>query len=96
LYTSRTPAERLQITSGKFTANAAWLTLATIAFNLMRAAGAAASPRHARARWATLRTHLIAVPGRIATTARRLVLHLPRDWPWQPAWQNLWATATHP
>jgi len=30
--------------SGKFTANAAWLTLATIAFNLMRAAGAAASP----------------------------------------------------
>ena len=82
--------------SGKFTANAAWLTLATIAFNLMRAAGAAASPRHARARWATLRTHLIAVPARIATSARRLVLHLPRDWPWQPAWQDLWATATHP
>ena len=82
--------------SGKFTANAAWLTLATIAFNLMRAAGAAASPRHARARWATLRTHLIAVPARIATTARRLVLHLPRDWPWQPAWQDLWTTATHP
>jgi len=63
---------------------------------LMRAAGAAASPRHARARWATLRTHLIAVPARIATSARRLVLHLPRDWPWQPAWQDLWATATHP
>jgi len=96
LYTSRTPAERLQITSGKFTANAAWLTLATIAFNLMRAAGAAASPRHAHARWATLRTHLIAVPARIATSARRLVLHLPRDWPWQPAWQDLWATAPTP
>ena len=82
--------------SGKFTANAAWLTLATIAFNLMRAAGAAASPRHARARWATLRTHLIAVPARIATTARGLVLHLPRDGPWQPACQDLWTTATHP
>jgi len=80
--------------SGKFTANAAWLTLATIAFNLMRAAGAAASPRHARARWATLRSHLIAVPARIATSARRLVLHLPRDWLWQPAWQDLWATTT--
>jgi len=53
-------------------------------------------PRHARARWATLRSHLIAVPARIATSARRLVLHLPRDWPWQPAWQDLWATATHP
>jgi len=80
--------------SGKFTANAAWLTLATIAFNLLRAAGAAASPRHAHARWATLRSHLIAVPARIATSARRLVLHLPRDWPWQPAWQDLWATTT--
>ncbi len=82
--------------SGKFTANAAWLTLATIAFNLLRAAGAAASPRHAHARWATLRSHLIAVPARIATSARRLVLHLPRDWPWQPAWQDLWATTTTP
>jgi len=76
--------------SGKFTANAAWLTLATIAFNLLRGTGAAASPRHAHARWATLRSHLIAVPARIATSARRLVLHLPRDWPWQPAWQDLW------
>jgi len=59
-------------------------------------AGAAASPRHAHARWATLRSHLIAVPARIATSARRLVLHLPRDWPWQPAWQDLWATTTTP
>jgi hypothetical protein len=41
--------------SGKFTANAAWLALAVTAFNLLRAAGAAASTRHARARWATLR-----------------------------------------
>jgi len=41
--------------SGTFTANAAWLALAVTAFNLLRAAGAAASARHARARWATLR-----------------------------------------
>lgn len=80
--------------SGKFTANAAWLTLACLAFNLLRAAGAAASSRHAKARWATLRTHLITVPARIASTARRLVLHLPTDWPWAPAWEDLWATAT--
>ncbi len=39
--------------SGKFTANAAWLALACIAFNLLRAAGSAASVRHAKARWAT-------------------------------------------
>ncbi len=82
--------------SAKFTANGAWLTLACLSFNLLRAAGAAASARHAKARWATLRTHLITVPARIATSARRLVLHLPTDWPWAPAWEDLWATATTP
>ncbi len=80
--------------SGKFTANGAWLALACIAFNMLRAAGAAASAWHAKARWATLRTHLISVPARIASTARRLVLHLPTNWPWAPAWEDLWATAT--
>ncbi len=80
--------------SGTFTANAAWLTLACIAFNVLRAAGAAASVRHAKARWATLRTHLITIPARIASTGRRLVLHLPTDWPWAPAWEDLWTTAT--
>ena len=80
--------------SGSFAANSAWLALGCIAFNILRAAGAAASARHARARWATLRTHLVAVPARVATTARRLVLHLPKDWPWAPDWQDLWATAT--
>jgi hypothetical protein len=82
--------------SGKFTANAAWLALAVTAFNLLRAAGAAASTRHARARWATLRRHLIDVPARIATRARCLILHLPRHWPWQTAWQDLWTAATRP
>ncbi len=82
--------------SGKFLANAAWLAMACLAFNLLHAAGAAASPRHAKARWATLRTHLITVPARIASSARRLVLHLPTNWPWAPAWDDLWATATAP
>ncbi|MEO3935626.1 IS1380 family transposase [Dermatophilaceae bacterium Soc4.6] len=80
--------------SGKFDANAAWLALACLAFNLLRAAGVAASTRHAKARWATLRTHLVAVPGRVASSARRLMLHLPTNWPWANAWDNLWATAT--
>jgi len=80
--------------SGRFQANGAWLALACIAFNLLRAAGAAAGARHAKARWATLRTQLVAIPARVATSARRLVLHLPTDWPWAPAWQDLWATAT--
>ncbi len=80
--------------SGKFDANGAWLTLACLAFNILRAAGVAALARHAKARWATLRTHLIAVPARVASSARRLSLHLPTNWPWAHAWDNLWATAT--
>ncbi|CDZ87492.1 hypothetical protein RHRU231_30020 [Rhodococcus ruber] len=67
-----------------------------IAFNLARAAGVAASPRHARARWATLRTHLINIPARIASSARRMTLHLPTRWPWEQAWRNLFDIATGP
>jgi len=77
--------------SGKFNANAAWLVLASIALNLTRAAGSLASRFHARARLATLRAHLINVPGRLARSARRLTLHLPQRWRWrwQHAWHNL-------
>ena len=70
--------------------------LAAIAFNLTRAAGALASTVHAKATTATLRAQLITVPARLARTGRRLVLHLPRDWPWQTAWQQLQAGATGP
>jgi len=75
--------------SGKFTANAAWLVLAAIAFNLTRAAGCLASAFHARATTATIRTQLINVPARLARSARRLVIHLPRDWPWEHDWTAL-------
>jgi hypothetical protein len=67
-----------------------------IAFNLARAAGVLASRRHARARWATLRTQLINVPARVASSARRLTLHLPQDWPWADAWHALFDAATGP
>ncbi len=75
--------------SGVFAANAAWLALAALAFNLTRAAGALAGAFHARAATATIRTHLITVPARLARSARRLTLHLPRNWPWEPAWRAL-------
>jgi hypothetical protein len=81
--------------SGKFTANAAWLVLAAITFNLLRAAGCLAGTLHAKATTATLRTRLITVPARLARSARRLTLHLPADWPWQAAWQNLADTTLH-
>jgi hypothetical protein len=81
--------------SGRFWANSAWLVLAAVAFNLTRAAGALASTFHARATTATIRAHLIGVPARIARPARRPVLHLPCDWPWQHAWQQLFEIAVH-
>lgn len=75
--------------SGRFTANAAWLVLAVIAFNLTRAAATLTGPALAKSRTATIRRTLISVPARIASSARRLTLHLPRDWPWETAWNTL-------
>jgi Transposase DDE domain group 1 len=67
--------------SGRFAANAAWLTLRVIAHNL--------------ARWTsrlglgemlittkTLRTRYLELPGRLTRSARRWRLHLPTRWPW--------------
>ncbi len=81
--------------SGRFPANAAWLACTTIAHNLTRAAGALAGTVHARARTGTLRTRLIQTPARIARSAGRLVLHLPRDWPWEPGLDELFRRALH-
>jgi hypothetical protein len=75
--------------SGRFTANAAWLVLAVMAFNLTRAAATSAGPRLAKARTATIRRTLITIPARIAASARRLTLHLPRGWPWESQWNTL-------
>lgn len=82
--------------SGRYPANAAWVACAAIAFNLARAAAVAAG--QPKARWATLRTRIINTPARIASTGRRQVLHLPRDWPWAQQWTQLHdlATATGP
>jgi hypothetical protein len=82
--------------SGSFAANSAWLVLATMAFNLTRAAGALASTFHAKATTGTVRAQLIAVPMRLARSARRLRLHLPRDWPWQTAWTQLFDATCGP
>lgn len=80
--------------SGKYAANAAWVACAVIAFNIARATAVAADL--ATARWASLRTKIINIAGRIASTARRLDLHLPRDWPWARAWQALHQAANAP
>lgn len=84
--------------SGVFTANSAWLVLAVIAFNLARAAGLIADKagRLARATTATIRRTLIHVPARLARSARRVTLHLPKAWPWEAAFTRLFATAHAP
>jgi len=82
--------------SGSFAANSAWLVLATMAFNLTRAAGALASTFHAKATTGTIRAQLIAVPMRLARSARRLRLHLPKRWPWQTAWTQLFDATCGP
>jgi hypothetical protein len=77
--------------SGVFPANAAWTILAAICHNLLRAAATlTGTARYAAARGATLRTHLINIPARLARPQRRPTLHLPTHWPPAGAWLNLW------
>ena len=82
--------------SGKFCANAAWLVLAVIAFNLTRAAATLTGPKLAKATTATIRRTLITVPARTATSARRILLHLPQHWPWHTEWTTLYTRVCGP
>jgi hypothetical protein len=75
--------------SAKFTANSAWLVCAVMAFNLTRAAATLAGTRIAKATTATIRRTLVTVPARVASSARRLRLHLPTAWPWKAQWTQL-------
>uniref|UniRef100_UPI00196AFBE6 transposase n=1 Tax=Amycolatopsis nivea TaxID=1644109 RepID=UPI00196AFBE6 len=79
--------------SGRFHANAAWLTLAALTHNLLRAAGSLASRFHAKARTGTIRRQLITLAARIATTARTITLHLPQRWPWADSYLGLFTAA---
>lgn len=79
--------------SSRFTANAAWLVCAVMAFNLTRAAAiATGEPKLVKATTGTVRRTIVSVPARIASSARRLTLHLPQSWPWESAWSTLFGT----
>jgi hypothetical protein len=82
--------------SGRFTANSAWLVCAVMAFNLIRAAATMAGGRLGKAATATIRRTLVAVPARIASSGRRLTLHLPAAWPWQHAWAEVFTRVCGP
>jgi hypothetical protein len=77
--------------SASFQANAAWATLWAIAHNLTHTIGVLASAFHARATTATIRAHLIAIPTRIASKARRITPHMPDNWPWRNDFHQLQA-----
>jgi Transposase DDE domain group 1 len=72
--------------SGRFGANAAWLGWCGIAYNLGRWTSRLGlgegrmSPK-------TLRMRYLALPGRLAVSARRPILHLPARWPWRWRWE---------
>lgn len=82
--------------SGSFAANGAWLVLATIAFNLTRAAGTLAGGPFSKAVTATIRRKLVNVPARIVSSARRIRLRLPDAWPWESSWKALFDSIHRP
>jgi hypothetical protein len=83
--------------SGSFPANAAWLALAAISHNLLRAAGSLASPGYGKARGATIRRDLIDVAARTARHGRgHITLHLPEGWHREHEWLTLLAGACGP
>ncbi len=82
--------------SGKFPANAAWLVLAAMAFNLTRAAATVAGGQLAKATTPTIRRTLINVPARVVSSARKLRLRLPTAWPWEHRWTRLFTRVCGP
>jgi Transposase DDE domain group 1 len=72
--------------SGRFGANAAWLALCGIAYNLARWTGRL-GVGEVRMSPKTLRTRYLGLPGRLAVSARKPTLHLPARWPWRWRWE---------
>jgi DDE family transposase len=67
--------------SGRFAANAVWLSLNVLAHNLCRwLAQLGLGQLTVTAK--TLRRRLFSVPGRIVRSGRRVCLRLPMHWPW--------------
>ena len=70
--------------SGRFFANAAWLACAVLAHNIVRwtARLGHVHPDEQLTVTRTIRTRLLALPGRLVNRSRRWVLRLPARWPW--------------
>ena len=72
------------VPSGNFHANSAWLQCAVLAHNMVRWTAIAGRVRQENqlivAR--TLRTRLLAIPGRLVNRSGRSTLRMPTNWPW--------------
>jgi len=78
------------VPSGNFSANSAWLQCAVLANNLIRwtatigETGPAEGPVVAR----TVRTRLVAMPGRLVNRSGAMTLRAPMHWPWEDWFQR--------
>jgi hypothetical protein len=70
--------------SGRFFANAAWLACAVLAHNLIRWTARLGDihPDDQLTVTRTIRTRVLALPGRVVNRSGRRVLRLPTRWPW--------------
>jgi hypothetical protein len=73
------------VPSGKFFANAAWLACAVLAHNLIRWSARLGdiTPDDQLTVARTVRTRLIALPGRLVNRSGTHTLRLPARWPWR-------------
>jgi Transposase DDE domain group 1 len=70
--------------SGRFFANAAWLACTVLAHNLLRWSSRLGDvhPDDQLTVARTLRTRILALPGRLVNRSGTIVLRLPERWPW--------------
>ena len=76
--------------SGVFSANSAWFQIAILAHNMFRwtvRLGGHDTDRLIVAR--TIRTRLLALPGRLVNRAGKPTLRLPTRWPWAEAFTTI-------
>ena len=78
------------IPSGNFHANSAWLQCAVLAHNLVRWTAIAGNVRvdNQLVVARTLRTRLLAIPGRLVNRSGRTTLRMPTNWPWAKAFST--------
>jgi Transposase DDE domain group 1 len=70
--------------SGRFFANAAWLACAVLAHNLIRWSARLGDvhPDNQLTVARTVRTRVLALPGRLVNRSGTIILRLPERWPW--------------